>query len=175
MQCEVCGRRIIGKSYKAIIEGARLVVCGECAMLGSISWEIKTPKPRKRPGKLRKLLGRKSRVSSRPQSPLEPALELVEDFGTRIRQAREAENTSLEELGRRINEKVSVLKKLESNKMAPDNNLAEKLQHVLKIKLLVPTIEGKIPKQFSTLSSKSQTVTLGDLVRNKKKPSEGTK
>ncbi|MFQ6068511.1 MAG: multiprotein bridging factor aMBF1 [Candidatus Bathyarchaeia archaeon] len=175
MHCEVCGRRITGKPYKAIIEGARLVVCNDCAMLGSISWEIKTLKPAKSTVKTQGLLKRKSKVSARQQSSLEPAMELVEDFGTRIRQAREALRLSHEDLGRKINEKVSVLKKLEGYKMTPDNKLAEKLQHVLKIKLFVPATKEKLPKKLLTTASVSKTITLGDLIKDKKKQSEVTK
>ncbi|MDH5448332.1 MAG: multiprotein bridging factor aMBF1 [Candidatus Bathyarchaeota archaeon] len=169
MQCEVCGRRIRGKAYKAIIERARLVVCSDCATLGSMSWEIKTPKPSKSAAKLKKPLKRKLSVSTKRQSPLEPTLELVDDFDVRIRRAREKKGLSHEDLGRKINEKISVLKKLESHKMTPDNKLAEKLQHSLKIKLLVPATEEKLSKRLLT-ATPSKVLTLGDLIKNKKKP-----
>ena len=174
LQCEVCGRRIRGKPYKAIIEGARLVVCNDCATLGSMSWEMKTPKPSKSPAKPKKPLKQKLKVSSKQQSPLEPTLELVEDFGTHIRQAREAQGLSHEDLGRKLNEKVSVLKKLESHKMTPDNKLAEKLQYALKIKILVLATEKKLPKKLLP-TTPSKALTLGDLIRSKKKLSEATK
>jgi len=174
LQCEVCGRRITGKTYKAIIEGARLVVCSDCATLGSISWELETPKSAK-PATKRKPVKPKTKSSTKPQSPLEAALELVEDFGTRIRQARETQGLSHEDLGRKISEKVSVIKKLEGHKMRPDNKLAEKLQHTLKIKLLVPVTEKKFPKELLTAASPSKTITLGDLIKSKKETSEETK
>jgi putative transcription factor len=166
LQCEVCGRRILGKPYKAIIEGARLVVCSDCARLGSISWELKTPRVTvtvKPPKPLRKP---RLKTATMPQSPLEPTLELAEDFGTRIRQAREAQKLSHEDLGRRINEKISLLKKLESQKMTPDNKLAEKLQHALKIRLLVPVKKEKLPKGLLA-TAPSKTITLGDLIKKK--------
>lgn len=174
MQCEVCGRRIKGKTYKAIIEGARLVVCSDCATLGSLSWELKTPKPAKSVAKVHRPLKLKSKTTKNKQSSLEPTLELIVDFGTRIRQAREAQGLSHEDLGRKINEKVSVLKKLESQRMTPDNKLAEKLQYALKIKLLVPPTKEKLPKQLIT-TAPSKTITLGDLIKSKKKQSEATK
>ncbi len=105
----------------------------------------------------------------KPQSPLEPALELVEDFGARIRQAREVQGLSHEELGRKINEKVSVLKKLEGNKMTPAHKLAEKLQYALKIKLLVPTTDEKRPKELLTNAPPSKSLTLGDLIKSNEK------
>lgn len=169
MQCEVCGRHIRGKAYKAIIEGARLVVCSDCAKLGSISWEMKTPKPSNPAAKLKKPLKRKLRVSTKRQSSLVPTLELVDDFDVRIRRAREKKRLRHEDLGRKINEKISVLKKLESRKMTPDNKLAEKLQYTLKIKLLIPATEEKTSKKLLT-TTPSKALTLGDLIKNKKKP-----
>jgi len=175
LQCEVCGRHITGKPFKAIIEGARLVVCSECAPLGSLSWELKTPQPAKPTVKPQKPQRWQKRAAVKPSSPLETTLELIEDFGNRIRQARETQRLSHEDLGRKINEKVSLLKKLESQKMKPDNRLAEKLQHTLKIKILIPPSEEKLPKSLLTTTPPSRTVTLGDLIQDKKKQLEETK
>ncbi len=166
MQCEVCGHRIAGKPYKAIIEGARLVVCSDCATLGSISWELKPPKATATVRTPKHLKKPRLKTATIPQSPLEPTQELAEDFGTRIRQAREAQKLSHEDLGRKINEKISLLKKLESQKMTPDNKLAEKLQYALKIRLLVPVKKEKLPKGLLT-KAPSNTITLGDLIKKK--------
>ncbi len=173
LQCEVCGRRITKKSYKAIIEGARLIVCSGCAALGSISWEIK-PESGKIPTRIRKPPKTQLRTSKKRQSPLQSTFELVEDYGNRIRQARESQRLSHEDLGKKLNEKVSVLKKLENNKMRPDNRLVKKLQHVLKIRLLVPLAEKEFPKQLLNATRPAKTFTLGDLIQSKKK-SEATK
>lgn len=173
MQCEVCGRSIKGKTFKAIIEGARLVVCPDCALLGSMSWELKPSEQRKPRARVHRPIKQKSRFVMKRQSPLEPTLELVADFGTRIRQAREANGFSHEDLGRRINEKISVIRKLESHKMKPDNKLAGKLQHALKIKLLVPPTRKKLPKEL--LATTPKTVTLGDLIGHRERSSEETK
>lgn len=168
LQCEVCGRSIPGKPYKTIIEGARLVVCSDCATLGSISWELKTSKPHVSIGKSKRPLKPRVKTFSKPTSPLESTLELVGDFGTCIRQAREKLGLSHEDLGRKINEKVSVLKKLENQKMTPNNKLAEKLQYALKIRLLVPVKEEKPPKGLLA-AAPSKAVTLGDLMKSKEK------
>lgn len=173
MLCEVCGRKISGKPYKALIEGARLVVCGDCATLGSISWEYKPPRPA-RPPAPRGAPRRSARASATPRGPPEPTEELVEDFGVRIRQAREARGLSHEDLGRRLSEKVSVLKKLEGHKMTPDNKLVEKLEHALKIKLLVPKTTKEFPKSLLATGLPSKAITLGDLIKDKKTSSEET-
>ncbi len=74
-------------------------------------------------------------------------------------------------MGRRLNEKVSVLRKIESGKMTPDHRLAEKLEHALKIKLLVPFSE---PKVSPKVLSRPPEVTLGDIVNVKKGKTEAS-
>jgi len=169
MRCEVCGRRIIGPSYRAMIEGAKMTVCNKCVKLGSVFWEART-EPR-----LKKVAKRLPVpvLPPRKQPPLSVAetLELIDDFGVKVRQAREKMGLSHEDLGRKISEKVSVLRKIESRKMMPDNLLVEKLQHALHIKLLTPVSEPKMPSK--SLASRPATPTLGDIAQLKKEKEKG--
>ncbi|MCS7115828.1 MAG: multiprotein bridging factor aMBF1 [Nitrososphaerota archaeon] len=167
MRCEVCGRKIQGKPIRAIIEGAKLLVCNECSRHGKIVWEelehaqptLKPKTTAPRPPLLKTQSGGKHLKEN-----VEETLELVEDFDVKIRQAREKMGLTHEELGKRISEKVSVLKKIEAKKMLPDNRLAAKLEHALKIKLLIPASEEKVP---SAALSKPQggELTLGDFFK----------
>jgi len=103
------------------------------------------------------------------QAKVDTTQEIVEGYDSKIRQAREKLGLSHEELGKKINEKASVLSKLETGKMTPNNVLVTKLEHVLKIKLLVPIKEEK----FSELpKAPSREPTLGDLVQLNKKAGE---
>jgi putative transcription factor len=95
---------------------------------------------------------------------------VVEGYDTKIRQAREQLGLSHEDLGKRINEKASVLRKLETRKMEPNNILVTKLEHALKIKLLTPITKEEGRKE--AVKSPSQELTLGDLIQLGKK---GTK
>jgi putative transcription factor len=158
VQCEVCGRQIFGNPIRAIIEGAKLNVCSECAKLASGYWE---PAPKRR---IRRRLRSQPVIPVRQRKPtpsVTETMELVDNLGQQVRQARRGLGLSHEDLGRKIREKVSVLRKIESGKMAPDLVLAEKLEHALKIKLRVPPSEPKT--QFVSLS-KPRGATLGDLV-----------
>jgi putative transcription factor len=168
VQCEVCGRQIFGAPIRAIIEGAKLNVCSECAKLSSGYWE---PAPKRR---IRKRLSQPViPVRQRKPTPtVTETMELVEDFGQRVIQARRGLRLSHEDLGRKIREKVSVLRKIESGKMAPDLVLAEKLEHALKIKLRVPPKEPET--QFVSLV-KPRGATLGDLILLKDKGKEEKK
>jgi len=165
MPCEVCGRRIIGPPYKAMIEGAKMLVCSECSKLGSVYWESRT-EPRMK--KVSKRLPQPV-LAPRKQPPIivEESVELIDDFGVKVRQSREKLGMSHEDLGKKISEKVSVLRKIESGKMTPDNLLIEKLQHALKIKLLVPVSEPKVPSK-ALASSRPSAPTLGDIAQVKK-------
>ncbi len=158
MQCEVCGRQIFGKPIRAIIEGAKMTVCSECAKLSSGYWEPK-PQPRTKRTPRRQTIIPVSR--RKPTPSVTETLELVDNFGKQVRQARRRLEMSHEDLGRKIREKVSVLRKIESGKMVPDLGLAERLEHALKIKLRVPPSEPKA--QYVSLS-KPRVTTLGDLV-----------
>jgi putative transcription factor len=156
-----------------MIEGAKLTVCGKCAKLGTIIWEETKPKtPMLRTKAPIRRLTLKTKSKKPPQATVESTVELAEDFDVKIRQARRKLGLSHEDLGRKISEKVSVLKKIEKGKMTPDNKLATKLEYALKIKLLVPASEGKVPKAEIPKPA-SRELTLGDLIQlDKKKASE---
>jgi len=172
VRCEVCGRKIHGKTYKVIIEGAKLTVCGRCAKHGTIMREEKKLKPgmpRTKAPIRRSPLRIKSGKS--PQASVESNLELAEKFNVRIRLAREKLGLSHEDLGKKIGEKVSVLKKIETGKMTPNNKLSTKLEHALKIKLLIQASDEKTQKE-KIPKIVSRKLTLGDLVPSDKKKAE---
>jgi putative transcription factor len=97
----------------------------------------------------------------------------VEGYDSKIRQAREKLGISHEELGKKLNEKSSVLRKIETGKMVPNNMLVTKLEHALKIKLLVPVAEEKIAQELP--KSPNRELTLGDLMQLNKKGREEPK
>jgi putative transcription factor len=172
MQCEVCGRQIFGTPVRAIIEGAKMSVCSKCGKLSSGYWEPQSqPQSRKRTVTQRQAAS--ISYSKRQQRPtVTETLELASDLGQRVRKARRELEMSHEDLGRKIREKVSVIRKIESDKMIPDLALAEKLEHALKIKLSVPAEE---PKVQPALSSKPHGTTLGDLIQFKVRDKEAKK
>jgi putative transcription factor len=98
--------------------------------------------------------------------------ELTEDYTSKIKSAREKLSLTHEELGKKINEKASVLRNLEAGKMAPNNQLASKLEHMLKIKLLIPISEEK---ETTIPNSSNRELTLGDLIEINKKSGEAPK
>jgi putative transcription factor len=170
LRCEVCGRKINGKPITAIIEGARLTVCVACSKHGKICQE--EPKPKLILQRLRPTSAQPRMQMPKPQAPtVDTSQELVENYHVKIRQAREKLGLSHEDLGKRINEKVSLLRKIETGKMTPDNRLASLLERMLKIKLIVLTKEEKVP-QSKMPKSAGHELTLGDLIKLDKKNKE---
>ncbi|MGD0644573.1 MAG: multiprotein bridging factor aMBF1 [Candidatus Bathyarchaeia archaeon] len=167
MRCEVCGHKIHTEPITAVIEGARLTVCVECSKHGKIIIQEEatiSQKTFKKPQAPITMVQKKPTVVK-----VEITQEITEDYANKIKLAREKLVLTHEELGKKINEKASVLRNLEVGKMAPNNQLASKLEHMLKIKLLVPISEEKvtqIPK------SADRELTLGDLIELDKKGGE---
>jgi putative transcription factor len=166
LRCEVCGHKIHGSPIRAIIEGAKLTVCDECSKHGKIIHEEPTSKqePTRKPF---------APIPVKKQTPkvtVDTTQEIVEGYDSKIRQAREKLGISHEELGKKINEKESVLRKIETGKMAPNNMLVTKLEHALKIKLLVPVSEEKVTQQIP--KTPNRELTLGDLMQLNKKGRE---
>jgi putative transcription factor len=153
---------------RVVIEGAKLTVCAECSKHGKVTWE-EPAKPT-----MPQTYGTPTQVT--PRAPIQikkkvitarvdTSQEIVADYAEVIRQAREKIGLTHEDLGKKINEKESVLRKIETGKMAPNDQLISKLEHTLKITLLVPVAEEKV----SLPKSPSHEMTLGDLIHINKK------
>lgn len=119
-------------------------VCDSCADMGE---EVKTSKSRKK---------KKKGSKSRPRTQKV----LVDDYGSRIKEARESEEISIKELADELNEKSSLLSKLERGDLKPDNSLAEKLADRLGVKLYT---NPEVNDYDSGSSGDSRKATVGDV------------
>jgi putative transcription factor len=165
MRCEVCGAEIRGQPYYRIIEGGKMTVCGRCAKFGSASWDptaISLPMRQRRPPAPR-----------RPRSDVEAAetLELVEDYGAKIRRARQKMRMTVEDFARKIGEKESVVKKLEKEELNPDRKLVRKIRNALGVDIL----EVQEPTAAPAASRPTTGRTLGDIWRANRPKSEDEK
>lgn len=150
MHCEVCGRDI-ERPVKAEIEGVTVKVCSKCARFGT----AKSPPRRHTAGKPRRAAGRQGFRTK------ETVLECVDDYSGVIRAAREKKGMKREDLGRMINEKESVIARLESGSMVPDTKLARKVERALSVKIL----EAVEDEEFSGGARASGGMTIGDLIK----------
>jgi putative transcription factor len=143
-----------------------MIVCWNCSKLGSTYWETPSPPRSIKTPKIRPKTTLKRTNTLTPEN-----LELVDDYNIRVRQAREKLGLSHDDLGKKIGEKISVLRKIESGKMHPDQKLTNKLQHALKITILTPYSEPKMKTQGLSFPH----VTLGEVVQLKEKRTEAKK
>lgn len=160
MNCELCGRDL-PHLKKALIEGSEMMVCPTCSRYGL---EVKE-KPKKSPlpsNVLDRLERREKRMREKDVFE-EITWELVDDYPKRIRDARLRMNLTPEELGRKINEKKSIISKLESGSLRPDEALIKKLEKALDIKL-----KEKIAAESKVYHAQKKPLTLGDLIRIEK-------
>ena len=163
MECEICGKEVPEHNpIRAKIEGSVMVVCKECSKLGKIQKAPPKPKFTKQ-SKSKKSNKTANRSYSRNDEPTE---ELIEDYEMAIRNAREARDWSREDLGKKINERVSVITRIETGKMTPDIKLTKKLEKTLNIKLL-EKIDNVDLNQF--INSSSGERTLGNVMKIKRK------
>ncbi len=167
MDCEVCGDQIFGKTTKVLIDGAELVVCGRCASGDKTVKLTSKPKIFTPVQKTSQALGPQTQTRRKPSAPTFPeGGELVDNYGQVIRKARQAMRISQEDLCRKIAERVSVLQKIESGKLVPDNTLARKLEHALRIQLIkAPAKTPPVEEKFSH----PMELTLGDVAVMQKK------
>jgi len=164
LDCEICGKKIIGSPNRVMISEAKLTVCIKCAKLSTATWtpSSKTYQSSRRIGHAS---FKPKRRRNKIKTPSGLDLELVEGYGNLIRSARRRQDLSHEDLGKKIGEKVSVLQKIETEKMVPDQRLSRKLEHTLKIRLLKPLDNIRAQNDLLTKPIK---LTLGDVVTIKR-------
>ena len=148
MMCEICGREIKGKGKEIFVERAKLTVCRNCARYGTQVRE-KPPESRKK--------------SVHPHRATD--FDIREDFPQIIRKAREKQGLTQKDLARQINEKESVIHRVETGHMRPSRRLARKLESALDVKLVEKVEEPEIVHR----RSRSDELTIGDIIRLKKK------
>jgi putative transcription factor len=89
--------------------------------------------------------------------------ELAADYDERIRAAREQKGLSQEDLAGQLNEKASLIRKLERGDILPSDDVQKKLEKKLSISLT----EGSSDDDTDWSSGSSTTTTLGDVVKRK--------
>jgi putative transcription factor len=87
-------------------------------------------------------------------------VEVVEDYTERVRDARESLGWTQQFLARKLNERESFIKNIESGHMSPSLEVAKRLERLLNITLLEkPSHEEVEPK-----IEQGAGLTLGDVV-----------
>ncbi|MEM3227477.1 MAG: multiprotein bridging factor aMBF1 [Candidatus Micrarchaeaceae archaeon] len=145
-ECELCGKKT-DSIYVIEIDGVELGVCAACA-------------------KGKKVLRNPQRPSRDVPGPgyAKPSLkepEIAENYGEKIKAAREKLGISLPVLAEMLNEKESHMLRIEQQKTLPPQELVRKLEKFLNIKLTVQEVEERL----SQPKGKSEKASIGDFVK----------
>jgi putative transcription factor len=134
--CELCGRQVIDGKKTVLIDGTVFNVCMSCSKRGKPYVPAETAKkktignspPKKMSNPLRK-------ISMTDDIILNP------EFAKIIREARMKKGLTHEQLGIKMNEKATLLRKFETGTLKPDEIMAKKLEIFLGIKLHISVEE----------------------------------
>jgi putative transcription factor len=175
VQCEMCGADTPSPTTVKI-EGAELDVCSECTDFGT---EVRQGTSSSTTTKYSTSSSSGSSSGSSPSTAsgsggssgsrrrrdmFDEMEELATDYDRRIREARESRGLSQEELAKGLNEKASLIRKLERGDMLPSDEVQKKLERELDISLL----EGGSGEETEWEGgSQTGSYTLGDVVTRK--------
>jgi putative transcription factor len=151
MHCELCGKEILGKPKRVVVEGAELETCAAC---GSFGTEIRRPQT---------FIGPTSKVAAHSRTRYRDIYrqmegELDPDFNDIVKNARERAGMTQEHLAAKIMEKALVIKKIERKELTPDDKLRKKLEKALNVNLLI-----EIGREKAQRGKPSGNLTLGDV------------
>ncbi len=149
----MCGKET--RLIRALIEGSEMNVCDACVKFGK-----PVPKPKKIEIVPRPAPKPSPRPAQRNSSP-QYYLVVVDNYADIIRQKRDSLGLRQEDLAKLINEKSSLLQKIESSHFKPNIPLARKLESFLKIRL----VEQKEEEDVKLESRKCDGMTIGDLIQ----------
>lgn len=163
-ECPICGSLIWGKGVKVIIEGAKITVCQTCAQHGQKI--VKTQQPKFNTSKPK---ARSSSSLPRYRKEINEDLEIVEDYDERIRKVRQRLNLNQDQFANKLNEKPSLLRRIESGKAKPTLKLARKIEKVYEISLIKTSESVDSSPQLTDYMKKKSGSALGDIAFIKKK------
>ena len=141
MLCELCGKEA-GPTRPAFIEGTKLNVCQNCMRFGE-EYKAQQSAGKKTanapaPSAVvieERLQKREKRMQTKDVYASTQSVELIDDYGSAIKEARLAAGMDLEQFAASIFEKKGILAKVEANDLVPDEKLMKKIEKALNIKL----------------------------------------
>ncbi len=141
MLCEMCGKDVASTS-RVRIEGSVLRLCPDCARFGKPIDPPPVPAAARSIPPPTRYGGGASRSATGPRRMEERdlyveigELELAPDWPKRLRAAREGLRWTPEDLAKKLNEKKSIVLKLESGGFHPPDDLVRRVERLLKVRL----------------------------------------
>ncbi len=159
MPCEMCGK-ITEKLTQVKVEGTTLRVCPECSKFGQ---------------QVRRTSYRKSTYKRQ-----ESEIVIVSNYSEKIEKARQGKGIKQEDFAKQLNEKESLIHKIETGHIKPSIALAKKLGRALGIELTkeLTSEDTQLNKEESTDAKNdkrkqgnrrdSGVLTIADIIKFKK-------
>jgi len=169
--CDLCGKK--GRLYDVKIEETIMQVCDNCKQHGKVIGPTRTKAEiAERNAKIinnpRIMLDRLSPNSINKKKKIVISKLLREDFAKLIKEAREQRGMKQEDLAKKLKMKESLIHNFETNRKKPGFKEAEIIGKFLGISLVENYDEEK-EKSFETIKTDSGPLTLGDMIKIKKK------
>ena|SRR3989338_5237099 len=146
--CELCGKNTV--VFKADVEGTELEICKDCGSFGKMSRPYSRSAPTKTP-------------SQQPKEEEEPKERIAHNYAELIKKGREQHTMTQEELAKKLNEKESIIHKMETSALPPSIEFARKLEKLLVIRL----VEGQKAEVVAEKRQGSTVMTIGDMIKKK--------
>jgi putative transcription factor len=165
-ECPICGSIIWGKGQRVLLEGAKITVCHNCAQHGV---KIKKSPRNIQVSKSSPYQTKKPRKPKTFKTDFGSDLELISDFASKIRNKRNSLGLNQDQFAQKLNEKPSLMRRIETGKVEPTIKLAKKIEEIYDIKLLKKTNEVEASVQDTKYMKKTTGTSLGDIAFIKKK------
>lgn len=162
MICEMCGKEV-PLTKAVIVEGTKLNVCPNCSKFGEDYRANQSGAPISSSVIEQRLEKRERRMKTKDIYQGTTSIELVDNYGGVIREAREAKGMDLEQFAASILEKKGTISKIEANALVPDDKLIKKIEKALNIKL-TETVQSGVTVGGGNNSNK---MTLGNFIKTK--------
>jgi len=162
MICEMCGAEVpITKPM--LVEGTRLSLCPNCARFGD-EYKGANASPGSPVVKtvIEDRLQRRERRMQTKDIYSVTTRELIDDYGTVVRNAREAKGMDIDEFAKSIFERRGIIARIEANDLVPDDKMINKLEKALGITLKEEVQSGG---QVGAGGKKSEGMTLSNFIR----------
>lgn len=144
-----------------MVDGAKVILCESCYNRVDYSARILT-KPKTHVPFSRKPMKR------RAISPLSESIELVDRYGSRVRSAREKLGLSQQDLAKKLNERVTLIKKIEQETFRPPEAMGKKIENFLKIKIFEKSMPLDAGSFEEYVAKPTRKLSLEEVVRRKK-------
>ena len=144
-ECNLCGQNF-AQLNKAEVEGTVIDVCNSCLRFGR---KIEIPQQTYK-------IKRKIEFKSLEQEDLM----IVSGYGEKMREARESLGLSRMQLAEKMKEKESIIKRLEEERMEPDEKLMKRIEKLLGINL-----KEKYQEMKTARTREKTKLTVGDIVK----------